>query len=532
MKHNWFTYAAIATLAFAATSSRAQDEQPAKDEDVKAEKTNELTLGYSSFRTNENIDYYARPFEGLAIQTLRLVRPLTEDSTVPYARLVWKGQPEQDSVQDLFLALNNGRTVLRGLRQRRNFYRFDWRPKDDSQDDSTELTLDHSITPSFGGFVKYRESRNDARYSAPRDPEHLYSRLASGGVGGSVLGGNLQVALHDKRAFDDTGKRPETLQRGVSASYSRDFGSAFSLEGAAGYTKIEQAGSPSSGIRSYAFNGIWDLAPATSLQFGLARQDSDTDSIQNAFARQRFLTFARLVQRWPNWSLQFGYKHKETERVRRDQLFADVPKVDEYDARLAGRVGKARVTFRGNWQDLRSAATMQTLDARQLQWDDRVMFQAKVDCANDVFSTYTAYTYRFHQNKARGVDIGWQNFAIGGTWVVDPMVSAYAEFSFDDFRANGEFESNQDLDFYFPNSRNMALGFNWAPNGLMSASAGLNAYESGDVRGTQVTMSLRRQIAPDHTVELVVAPWSQVDRQFDLTGYNTTFLIVKYSVKF
>lgn len=529
MKHTWFKGATLATMAMAAIGAKAQDEpktQPdSPEEEAQAIKVNEVVIGHASFRTNENIDYYARPTEGLALHTLRLVRPLNE-SRVPYARLVLHGLPEQDNVQDLFLALNNGRTLFRGVRQRHGFYRWDWRDRDESQDDSVELTLDHSITPNFGGYIKYREERNDWRYSAPRGPEHIFSRSVAGGVGGNVLGGNLQIDVRDKRTFDDRGLRPETLQRGVFASYSRDLGSALSLEGVAGYTKIEQAGLPDSGVRTYSFNGVWDVGPSTMLQFGFGRQDSDLDSVQNAFARQRFLTSARLVQRWPNWSLQLGYKHKETERVRKDQLFANVPKVDEYDARLAGRVGKARVTLRGQWQDLRATATMQTLDTRQLLWDDKAMFQAKVDCANDRLATYTVYTYRFQQNKQRDVEIGWHNLSVGGSLMIDPVFSAYAEFSMDDFRASG------DLDPYFPNSRNYALGVNWAPNPQVSASAGLNAYESGDVRGTQLTMSLRRQLAPDHAVEIVVAPWSQVDRLYDVTGYNTTFLMVKYLVKF
>jgi hypothetical protein len=73
---------------------------------------------------------------------------------------------------------------------------------------------------------------------------------------------------------------------------------------------------------------------------------------------------------------------------------------------------------------------------------------------------------------------------------------------------------------------------NWAKDQNLSASASLNYYDSGDVRGTQLTLSLRRRMGADHELELVLAPWRHEDRLLNLTGYRTTFLSARYTVRF
>lgn len=527
-------------MALAAVVSVAQETPPStepkadgqeqEEEKVVPQKRNEITVGYSNFRGNPDISYYARPTEGLALYYLRLFN--TGSETVPYTHLSVRGFPKQDNVIEGAIALNRGNTVVRGGRKQHSFFNQDWRPRDPSENNETGISLDHSFAPNLGGFVLYRQDERDARFAAPRDPEHTRSRLVAGGIGGKVGGGNLGLTVSDKRITDDTGVQPDSLQRQFGASYTRDFGDTLSLEGTAGYTRIEQAGLSNSGIRTYTLGGTWDLGPSTGLQFQFGQQHVDLGNVQNAHVRKRLVSSARLLQRWRGWSLQLGYRHNETERVRADQSFVDVPKVNVYDARLAGRVGRARVTLRGSWEDLREAAVMLTSDNRQLQWDDRAMFQAKIDGGGDLFTAYGVYTYKFQQNKDRGVDIAWHNLAVGGSYVFSPVLTGYAEFSADDFRVGGEAESGQALDFYFPNSRSVAAGLNWSKDPGLSASANVNFYESGDVRGTQLTLSVRRRISPEHDLELIVAPWRHEDRLYDLTGYRTTFLMAKYTVRF
>lgn len=536
---SWLSTGTMTALAMAMVGAVAQETPPPTEPQKKEEepeeeiipvKWNEITVGYSSFRVNSGLSRYARPSEGLSLHDLKFLVPGSEST--PYARLVLRGMPSQDNLIDGYVALNRGRTVVRGSRKQYKFYAFDWRPTDPSEDNEAEVTVEHSFAPNIGGFITYKSSERDGRYPAPRDAEHIRARTLAGGVGGKVLGGNLGLTLSDRRLNDDTGAQPASLQRRFDASYARDFGDTLSLEGSAGFTRIEQAGLASSNIRTYALSGAWDVSPSTGLQFHFGRQDFDLNSILNAHAQKRLVSSVRLMHRWPGWSFQFGFKHKETERVRADQSFVDVPKVNEYDARLAGRLGPARLTLRGSWEDLRETAIMNTFDTRQLLWDDRATFQAKLDGGGDAFSAYGTYTYKFQQNKQRGVEIGWNNVAIGGSYVFTPAVNGYAEFSADDFHVLGGAETGQDLDFFFPNSRSFALGLNWSKDASLTASASLNYYESGNVRGTQLTLSLRRRLCADHDLELVVAPWRHEDRQFNLTGYRTTFLSARYTVRF
>lgn len=536
---SWLSLGMTSVFAFAAASIFAQAEPPKTDPPAQEQepdeetipiKWNELTLGYSSFKANSGLSQYARPAEGLSIHEFRLFSPGTEKT--PYARLTMRGLSPQDSVIDGYLVLNRGNTVLRGNRRQHGYYDLDWRPKNLSEDNITELTVDHSLAPNVGGFVRYESSERDGRYAAPREPDHMRTRTFAAGVGGDLLGGNLNVTASDRRSFDDTGVQPGRLQQRIDASYTRDIGSALTLEGSAGYAKIEQAGWASSYVKSYALAGAFDLGPDTTLQFHMGRQDLDLNAIQNAWVRKRLLTSARLMHRFPGWSLQFGFKHREWERVRADQSFVDVPKVNEYDARLAGKLGSARLTLRGSWADLRDTAVMNSVDPRQMLWDDRAMFQAKMDGGNDVFTAYGVYTYKFQQNKQRGVDIRWNNFVVGGSYTFSPALNGYLEFASDDYAVGGGAESGQPLDFYFPGSRSIAFGLNWAKDARFSASANLNYYETGDMRGTQLTLSLRRALSPDHDLELVIAPWHRQDRALDLTGYRTTFLMAKYTVRF
>lgn len=540
MKRNsWLKTGTLAALSIVTAGAFAQDpadtkdpqgQEETQDEKVVPPKTNEIGFGFSNFRGNPDMSAYGRLTEGLALYYLHLLNPASP--TFPYTKLTINGFPKQDSEVQGEIALNRGHTVLRGTRSQYSYFVSDWKPRASSEDNKTRLTLDHSFSPSFGGFVKYEATERDARYSAPRDPDHMKTRSIAGGIGGTLGGGNVGLTVSDRRLSDDTGVRPETLQRQFGATYAKDFGDSLSLDGAASYTRIEQAGLDSSAVRSYALGGALDLGPTTGLQFHLGRQDYDLSTVQNAYVRKRFVTTARLLQRLNGWNLQFGYKHAETERVRADQTFVDVPKTDTYDARLSGRVGKAHVTLRGSWEDLRNPAVVQTNDSRQLQWDDRTMFQAKLDGGGEAFSPYGTYTYKFQKNAARDVEVGWHNMAVGGSYVFSPDLNGYAEFSSDDFRVGGGFETGQALDFYFPNSRTFACGLNWTKDPKLTASASLNFYESGDARGSQLTLSLHRRISDDHDLELVVAPWRHEDLLYDLTGYQTTIVMARYNIRF
>ncbi len=529
-----FLLAASAAFGQATEDTKTEPPTPPADETTKAEapeppaRHQELTIGIDSPRGSDALRRYGRPQLGLTLHKLRLFSPLRE--TTPYAKLVITGMPERDNTIEGTLILNGGRTALRGKRTESGRYVFDWRSKPVSDRKEVEYTLDQSITPSLGMYLSYRSFDQASRYPSPRPEDHTRNEVLAVGVGGKVLKGYLDMTLASRRTRDTNGNQPATMQRRFDASYSKDLSDTFNLGGTVGFARIEQAGLAASNVKSYGFNGALDLGEATSLQFQLGRTDYDLNTVQSAAIRKKTYTGLRLVHYANKWSYQFGYLHRETERIRGDRTFVDVPKVNNFDARISGRVGTAKVTLKGSWEDLRATATMITQDKRQMLWDDRATFQAKVDGGNENFMAYGVYTYRFQQNKQRAVDIKWNNLVLGGSYVFSPWVNAYAELSQDNIRARSD--SPTDLDFFFPNSRTAAFGFNWANAAQLSGSASLNLYESGDVRGSQLTLTLRKQLGSDHEVELMVAPWRQTDRQFGLTGYRTTMLSARYTVKF
>jgi hypothetical protein len=520
-------------VGLVAASALAQD-PPVQEEQEEPPppkpKLNEATFGLTGYNSDFALRQYASPVMGLALHNLRLFSPLTDGSQ--FAKFVAKGMPGQDNLQSVFWQADFGHTVVRADRHEFGYYVLDWRARPESSDKATSVTVDQALLPGVGGFASYKSERRDAHYPAPRVADLTKTQTVAAGVGGSVLGGSARLSATERRVATETGVQPTTLQRTYAASFDRDLSPTLSLGGTAAFSRIEQAGRPGSDVTSYGLNGYWEIGPDTMALLQFSTQDIDLNVVQNAYVRKRISTSARFVHRIPGWSLQAGYRHLESERVRTDQSFVDVPETDTFDFRAAGRLGAARVTLKGNWEDLNANAVMQTDDPRQLYWDNKAMLQARVETGNDVFAGYGTYTYRYRKNGEREVEVDWHNVALGGSYVFDWTLSGFAEVSFDEFKAQGLAETGQSLDFYFPDAWNFAVGVDWSKDPSLVASASLNFFESCDVRGAQLTLSARRALTPDSEIELIVAPWSRDDRLLDQTSFRTTFVSARYTVRF
>lgn len=534
----WYSTLAIAALALVSTSVKAQEKPaqttPDKSEAAKEEKPevtrwNEIGYGFTTFQDNAGLSQYAQPTQGLSLFNLSLFTPGTD--LVPYSSLILRGMVNQDNLVDGYIALDRGNTILRARRTVYGYNEFDWRPKLPSEDAKSEYTLDHSFTTNVGGFAYLQTMQRDIQHPAPRDSEHMRTQLYAVGVGGKLLNGNLNLTLSDRQNLDDTGVQPNTNQRRIDTSYARDFGPNLSLEGTAGYASIQQVGLANSTIKTYAFNGALDLGPRTGLQLSLRRQDLDMPNIADAYARKRLETSARLMHRFSKWTFQFGARHLETERVRSDQSFVDVPTTDSYDARLSGRFGPTHVTFRGTWEKLKDGPIMLTSDQRALYWDKKAMLQAKIDWGGELGAGYGSFTYRNLQNNDRVIEVASQNVTIGGSYVFAPTLNGFAEYSVDNYRVVGG-DSGQALEFYFPNSRSIGAGLNWTKSATTTASLSVNFFESGDVRGTQLTLSFRQRLSASRDMELIVAPWRRDDPLYGVTGFQTTFLSARFTERF
>lgn len=520
----------VAALFAAAALAQDPTEQEQQEPPPEKPKWNELSFGLTGYRTSFALNQYASPVMGLALHNLRLFSPWTDSSQ--FARLIARGNPGQDNLQSVLLQADFGNTVLRFDRSEYGHYVLDWQQRPESSEKATVVTVDQSIAPGLGGFASYRSEMRNVHYPAPRVADLTKTQTIAAGVGGQLLGGSARLSASERRVSTATGVQPTTLSRTYTASFDRDLSPSLSVSGTAALSRIEQAGLQGSNVSSYGLNSLWEIGPDTTAMFQFSTQDIDLNIVQNSYVRKRITASTRLVHRIPGWSLQLGYKHQETERFRTDQSFVDVPKSNTVDFRASGRLGGARVTVRGNWEDVDTNAVMQTDDPRQLYWDGKGMVQARLEGGNDTFAGYGVYTYRYRKNDDRAVEVDWHNVAFGGSYIFDWTLSGFAEVSFDAFNAQGLAETGQSLDFYFPDSRNLAIGVDWSRDPRLVASASLNYFESGDVRGTQLTLSARTALSPDSELELLVAPWARDDRLLDQTNFRTTFVSARYMVRF
>jgi hypothetical protein len=534
----------LATLALASAMAVAQEPPPKQDpppEEKQETKEVELPIRWSSISagyatwdgngSRKRLFQYGTPPNGLTLYELNALSPWVPSRA--FARLLWRGNPDQDTAGQGQLIFNQGNTMVRGRLSHTTYYDPTYLPVNDSDDRIVRVVAEQTLRPDVGAFYAYRGDQRAQRFPAPLVERSNRSNLHGVGIQGRVLGGQAGLTFTDHRFMDYSGTQPTTLQRGLSGHLGKEFG-ALSLEGIASYTTIEQQGRKDSQVKSLALAGTWDLGPLTSLQFNVARDDLDLNAVQNAYVRQRFNTGVRLRQRLGKWSAQLGYRHREAERVRADHSFVDVPKWNTFDARLSGRLTNLlRLTLRGSWEDLADSALMNTVDTRQLFCGDRALVQAKVDGGNDRFNGYASYTYRYRKNDARGVDVRWTNLSLGSSYSIRPDLLGYAELAYDMFTARGVTEANgENLNFYFPDSTSLGLGLDWTRSPIDSISASLNFTGSNNARATQLTMQYRRQISADHSLELVVAPWNYEDRLYRLTGYNTTLMQVRYTVRY
>lgn len=535
--------ASLAGILVLTVSAWAQETPPAEEPTKESEeieipvKWNSISVGYYTWKASGSrirMGQHGRVPEGVTLAELKYLNPVGEGH--PYYSFLWRGNPGRNAAGEGVVILEGGQTILRAsVRDRQYYAEPSWVPTTPSQDKLGTISVEHQIKPNIGAFVSYQSADRGQRYVAPKESGHQRSRAVAGGVEGRIGGLQAGLTVTDRRTFDDTGRQPATLQRGVEGRLAGEIGNRLSLQGAMGYTRIEQAGRPSGGVRTMAMAGQLDLGPRTYLQFNAGRDDLDIGQLTaNAYVRQRFNSGVRLNHRLGDWALQFGFRHRETERVRDDRSFVDVPKWNTYDARLSGRLNNGiRVTLRGTWDDMTATARATGVDTRQLWWDDKAMGQIKLDGGNDVFTGYAAYTYRFRQNKARNVDVGMHNIALGGSYQFKPNLLGYAEWSYDSIRATGGAEgTSTTVDTFMPNSMSISAGLDWTLNERASFSAAVNHFATNNWRGTQVTFQYRRRISADHSLDVVVAPWRFEDRLYGLTGYETTFLGVRYTVKF
>lgn len=542
----------IFTMAMAMTAGWAQEggaEPTPQNEEPEPPpiRWNRFSLGYSHWNIRgheQKLRQYASPSRDFDLRELRYTYP--GNGIVPYGRIVMKGIPDNDNVQEGQLIFANGRANLSFAFDSHEFYDATPIPTPASYERNANATLLYAITPDIGVWLAYRNRTKDLTFEPPTANTSTITRTLAAGIEGNVLGGHAGATFTERRFTDRTGVLPTTFHRRLDLFYGRQLLPTLNLEAVFSNTRIQQRGFRDSNVRSWALDSDWDIGPDTLLSATFRREDLSLPNTENAYVRKRFAYGARLFHRFARgMSAQIGYEHREAERVRGDQTFVDVPKWNLFDARLTGRFGSTdlRYSLRGSWEHLDRSALMVTDDPRALYWDDRLRFTAKLTYGGERLNAYASYQYRFDQNTPRDVEITSQSLTIGGSYTFSDRTSAFLEFAGETYRASGvRSETGYDLDWFFPSSTSVGLGLTHAFDPATSLSIGLTYFVTdndnplglpgGNIRNTELTATFRRQIDDSNALELVVAPWTYRDRLSDQMGYRSTMFGIQWTYRF
>lgn len=543
-----------AVVLASAVWSQAQDQPtekpPAEEpqEEAQAPKLhwNELSFGYSGLTRSGNrrkSRQFATSPGGFVVRELKLTSPKDEDGH--FARFVLRGFPLEDQVAEGVATFDEGRARIHLAFDDGEFFDSTPFPIDASRQRSTKAGLQYTFNRDLGAFIDYRTRARKLDYEPPTEGHRDRTTSIAGGIQGKAPGGYFSLTLGDDRYFDRTGVLPNTTLRRIDARYGLDFGGGpFALEGIYSRTNVEQAGRNNGHLITIGLDADWDAGPTTAFHASFRRDDINTPVTLNATTRQRFTTSARLLQRLGKASLQVGYRRREIERVRADRSFVDTPGWNLWDARLTARLNDSlRFSLKGSLSTMDGdAVATSTTDNRQLVWDDRARFEARIDGGNDRFSGHLGYAFRFQQNDGRNVEVSGHGLTLGGSLTLGERTNAFFEFAGDSQRATGLAQDGVVLDDFFPSTSVIALGFDHRFDERTSMSLALthsytnNANPLGlpdeNVRQTFLTGTFRHRLTDSTQFDVILAPWRSTDRAFGQMDYRATTIGVFYTTKF
>ncbi len=513
-----------------AQQAAAADETPAPI------KWNSFTIGYSNRRitgSRERFRQYATPPNGLYIHEFELVQPLV-DTAKTFGRFVWRGNPDQDEVGE-----GHATAAATGTTIDARFGRHRWNVLTsptplESETRGATIMVNQRLTQDAGAFFAIDSHDHDTNYTGPKASRDTHQRIVALGASGKVGSGYGALTIADEKRSETTNVTPVTMQRRVDAGYSVELAPTFDFDATLGFAKIEQNSLPSSSIRRFGLGATWEWSPTTTCLLDYNWLDRDLGATRNAYVRRRMEIGTKIVSRWRGWNFQAGFQHRESERYRTDRTFVDVPKWNVYSAKITGRLTpQLRMTIRGTWDDLTAGATVQTNDPRRLFWDDQAMGEIKFDGAVGKLVGYASLAHRFRQNKARDTKLNWRTYALGGSYELNERAVMYVEWAQDHFSASGPSDATApSFDSYFPDENSATTGIDLTLSPKDHFAASFNIFRGANVRGQQLTLNYHRDLAPNHSLELLVAPWQTSDRLAGLTSNNTTSFALRYQVRF
>lgn len=412
-----------------------------------------------------------------------------------------------------------------------------------SQREVQEGAVKYFLTPDFAFSVRYRMDKQDHLFEVPKLPLYQRTRFWDAIAEGKLGDGQLHISYADWRYFDRTEIRPNTTIKRMQGKYSWDASPALGVESGFARFSIKQPARPSSDVETLFLSGNWAIGAATEFSWLLRRDKLELPVVQNAWVRERRLSFVDLTHRWRGWTLKFGYRQQEAERIRKDQTFVDTPRWRTFDLRVSGRIlPKVRLTLRSWIQRLTHPPTMVTTDPRQLFWDDRKFAQLRLEGGSPVLNGYLVLTHRHWENSVRAIDLKTNSIAIGGSWQASNRLNFFAEYAYEAWRAKSEMVGFPTLDNFVPNSRVTTIGLNWAVDRRTFLSVAFTDFvtnndnplllRDGNYQGRFLTASLRYRFPAGYEIALTFAPWRYRDRVVDLMDYDATVVMVSGSARF
>lgn len=484
---------------------------------------------------------YATPPDGAFIRELRYISPFWR--TGDNFRLQLWGTTEDDYRLESNLSFGFGATRVETWTTRNRFQTPVPQPLPTSERTVTESFVKQAITPTFSVFVRYRQEGQNHYLPTPRTPLMQNTRYWDAVAAGLLGNGQVEVGYTDWRFFDRTVTVPDTGMERWHARYLWDISPTAAVEGTFAQMQLRQQNRPSSNMETLSLTSDIHLSNSTELALAFRRDKIGLPVVQNAYVREQRSTNALLIHRWNRWSLQMGVRQREAERLRADQTFVDVPRWWTLEGRLWGRISKQlRLTVRGYTEQLNSPPAMLTADPRSLYWDSRRFAQLKIDGGSPEVNGYLTYTYRRWKNDARAVTLNLSGITAGGTWLANPNLTLFAEYSTEAWGARSEVNTWPTLGNFVPNSRVSTVGINWTIDPRTRLSLSYTNFvtdndnplllQDANTEGRFLTANLSLRLPSDWELTLTVAPWTYRDEVVRLMDFDTQLVLLSLSGRF
>ena len=185
---------------------------------------------------------------------------------------------------------------------------------------------------------------------------------------------------------------------------------------------------------------------------------------------------------------------------------------------------------------------MFTDDPRALYFDNRFDGQAKLDGGNEKIDGYLVYDYGFLGNKKRDVTLRTSRFTGGTTYQVSNAIEAFGEISYESTNAHSEVLDIFTLGNFFPKSKTLVLGANWAAKEDTFLSGSFTEFltdndnplnlPDGNIHGKSFNASIRHRMKDGNEYSITVSPWRYDDKMLNQMGYRATLLQVTAKFRF